>query len=167
MGISYFYVKNLTFYKEEQVKKILTILLCAFAVLFACRPGDGHNHGTTTQTAQVTQAAQATQAAAPNNRAAIFRGAWCVVGEDLRIDFIGTDSVTFTSASDPSVNGNGKFSFDNTHLRAELLNSGMTMKIVYRYTITSAGMDVITDVFEVNGSPVNASPDPISLSRCR
>ncbi|MCL2845790.1 MAG: hypothetical protein FWE23_10155 [Chitinivibrionia bacterium] len=128
------------------MKKILIILLCAFALSFACRPGDGHNHGT---------------------RAPIFSGAWCVVDDDLRIDFIGADSVKFTSESDPSVNGSGKFSFDDTHLRAELQNSGMTMKIVYKYTQTPAGLRVITELLEVNGSAINANPDPIALVRCR
>ncbi|MCL1945915.1 MAG: hypothetical protein FWF51_02015 [Chitinivibrionia bacterium] len=98
---------------------------------------------------------------------AIFVGAWCVENDDMKIEFIGKDSVAFSSDGDASVNGNGKFSFDDELLSAELSNSGMKMKIVYKYKQTKNGVSVITQSLEVNGDAINVNPEPISLVRCK
>jgi len=138
------------------MKKTLIVLFCAFALSIACRPGDGHNHG-----------AQNSPTVAANANNMLFAGAWCVDGDDMRIEFAGTDSVMFRSESDPSVNGNGTFSFDSTHLRARLSISGVDTRIVYRYTATNTGMTVVTELMEANGQAINSNPEPISLIRCR
>jgi hypothetical protein len=97
----------------------------------------------------------------------IFTGIWCVEKDDMRIEFIGKDSVKFSASGDESVNGNGRFSFDDTLLTAELENAGMKMKIVYRYSKTEKGVKVITKSLAINGDELNANPDPIFLTRCK
>jgi hypothetical protein len=97
----------------------------------------------------------------------IFTGAWCVDGEDMKLEFIGKDSVVFSSDSDVSVNGSGKYSFDDTLLTARLNNSDMKMKIVYRYKKTDKGVQVITKSLSVNDDELRANPEPISLIRCK
>ena len=119
------------------MRNISAILLCFFAILSA------------------------------DDNKTIFVGAWCVENDDMKIEFIGKDSVAFSSDSDASVNGNGKFSFDDTLLSAELDNSGMKMKIVYKYEKTKNGVKVTTQSLEVNGDAINANPEPISLIRCK
>jgi len=97
----------------------------------------------------------------------IFSGVWCVENEDMQLEFIGKDSVRFSSSGDESINGNGRFSFNDTLLTAELNNGGMLMKIVYRYHKTERGVKVITRSLAVNGDEINANPDPILLKRCK
>ena len=97
----------------------------------------------------------------------IFTGVWCVDEEDMQIEFIGADSVRFSASDDESISGSGRFSFNDTLLTAELENSGMKMKIVYRYNKTATGVRVLTKSFSVNGDELNANPDPINLRRCR
>ena len=97
----------------------------------------------------------------------IFTGVWCVEEEDMQIEFIGADSVRFSASDDESISGSGRFSFNDTLLTAELENSGMRMKIVYRYNKTATGVRVLTKSFSVNGDELNANPDPINLRRCR
>jgi hypothetical protein len=97
----------------------------------------------------------------------IFTGIWCVEKEDMQIEFIEKDSVKFSADDDESINGSGNFSFDDTLLTAELENSGMKMKIVYRYSKTEKGVSVLTKSFSVNGDELNANPDPINLTRCK
>ena len=97
----------------------------------------------------------------------IFSGIWCVEKEDMQIEFIGADSVRFSANDDESISGSGRFSFNDTLLIAELENSGMRMKIVYRYNKTATGVRVLTKSFSVNGDELNANPDPINLRRCR
>lgn len=97
----------------------------------------------------------------------IFTGVWCVENEDMQLEFIGKDSVVFSANNDESINGNGKFSFDDTLLTAELDNSGMKMKIVYVYSKTEQGVKVLTKSIAVNGDELNANPDPIHLKRCK
>lgn len=97
----------------------------------------------------------------------IFSGIWCVENEDMQLEFIGKDSVRFSSSGDESINGNGKFSFTDTLLTAELDNGGMLMEIVYIYTKTDTGVKVVTKKLAVNGDEINANPDPIHLKRCK
>jgi hypothetical protein len=96
----------------------------------------------------------------------IFTGVWCVEKENMNIAFIGKDSVSFSASGDESVNGNGKYSFNDSLLIAELNNSGMKMKITYRYAKTDKGVKVTTKSFEINGDAVNTNPEPIFLTRC-
>ena len=97
----------------------------------------------------------------------LFSGVWCVEEEDMKIEFIGKDSVKFSASDDESISGSGRFSYNDTLLTAELENSGMKMKIVYRYNKTASGVRVITKSFSVNGDELNANPDPINLRRCK
>ena len=97
----------------------------------------------------------------------VFTGVWCVEKENLSITFIGKDSVGFSSESDASVSGNGKFSFNDSLLIAKLDNSGMKMEITYLYKKTDKGLTVTTKSFTVNGDALNANPEPIFLTRCK
>ena len=85
----------------------------------------------------------------------------------MRIEFIGSDSVTFTSPSDPSVNGSGNFSFTEDRLSATIRNLGLEIKMVFQYTLVGEVLRVITEVIEVDGHAIHANPDPISLMRCQ
>lgn len=96
----------------------------------------------------------------------IFTGVWCVEKENMNITFIGKDSVSFSASDDESINGNGRFSFNDSLLVAELNNSGMKMKITYKYKETNKGVTVITQSLLINGDAINANPDPIFLTRC-
>ena len=96
----------------------------------------------------------------------IFFGVWCVEKENMNIAFIGKDSVSFSATGDESVNGNGRYSFDDTLLIAELDNSGIKMKITYRYVKTDKGVKVTTKSFSINGDAIKANPEPILLTRC-
>jgi len=96
----------------------------------------------------------------------IFTGAWCVEKENMNITFIGKDSVRFSSADDESVNGNGRYSFNDSLLIAQLDNSGMKMEITYRYVKTDKGVKVTTKLFSINGDAIKANPEPILLTRC-
>lgn len=96
----------------------------------------------------------------------IFTGIWCVEKENMNIAFIGKDSVSFSASGDESVNGNGRYSYDDSLLVAELDNSGMKMKITYRYVKTDKGVKVTTKSLTINGDAINAEPEPILLTRC-
>jgi hypothetical protein len=97
----------------------------------------------------------------------IFTGVWCVEKENMNITFIGKDSVKFWAPDDESINGSGHYSFDDSLLIAKLSNSGMNMKITYKYVKTDKGVKVITKSFEVNEDAINANPEPIFLKRCK
>jgi len=117
------------------MKKVLVILVFAFAVLFAADSD-------------------------------IFTGVWCVEKENMNIAFIGKDSVRFSAAGDESVNGNGRYSFNDSLLIAKLDNSGMKMEITYRYVKTDKGVKVTTKSLAINGDAISANPEPILLTRC-
>ena len=97
----------------------------------------------------------------------IFTGIWCVEKENMNITFIGKDSVSFTADDDESINGKGRYSFNDTLLTAELENAGMKMKIVYRYSVIDKGVRVVTKSFEINGDAIIPNPEPILLTRCK
>jgi hypothetical protein len=99
--------------------------------------------------------------------ASIFTGLWCVEQEDMKIEFSGKDSVVFFFFGDENVSGSGHYSFNDSLLIAELNNSGMRLKVTYRYRKTDKGVEVTTKSMEVNGDPINANTEPIFLQRCK
>jgi len=96
----------------------------------------------------------------------IFTGVWCVEKENMSITFIGKDSVRFSAAGDESVNGNGRYSFNDSLLIAQLDNLGMKIEITYRYVKTDKGVNAITKSLAINGDAIKANPEPILLTRC-
>ncbi|MDR0305177.1 MAG: hypothetical protein LBH98_10510 [Chitinispirillales bacterium] len=100
------------------------------------------------------------------DNSAIFTGVWCVENENMNITFIGKDSVRFWADDDASVNGSGRYSFNDSLLIAELENSGMKMKITYKYSKTDKGVKAATRSLIVNADTIKANPNPIFLTRC-
>ncbi len=80
----------------------------------------------------------------------IFSGTWQVEDEGISITFSDSGKVSYDS-EDESVVGDGKFSFTDTTLTADIINDEMTMRIVYAYENKNDVVKVQTIAVVVEG----------------
>ncbi len=95
----------------------------------------------------------------------LFTGSWLVKNEGLTLTFSGKDSVKFSSASDETINGSGKFSYNDSLLTAKLDNEGTLLEVVYRYKKVGETVTVTTKSLKVNGDPMEISKDTMTMVR--
>ena len=96
-----------------------------------------------------------------------FTGTWCIGGERLVIEFVGTDSIHISSKADASINGRGVYTKNDTAFTASLLNDGLSLKMGYRYEMKSSDkIKAKITFFTVDGDSVNHPRRWLRMSKC-